>query len=207
MTDKVRKIIKTKERGTVKKAESVSLAGKCLVAVPGIEDVRFDHSLIFMCACAEEGAMGLVINRPLLPVKFDEFVSHLNIKVDNDKIKYRPDIIFGGPVESTRGFVIHSADYFLSSTLSIKNGIAITSTLDILGAIAVGRGPKSAMVALGYASWEPGQLEEEMKGNTWLVVDADEDLIFNVPFAKKWNAAMERIGVDPSFFALYQGNA
>ena len=151
--------------------------------------------------------MGLVINRPLLPVKFDEFVSHLNIKVDNDKIKYRPDIIFGGPVESTRGFVIHSADYFLSSTLSIKNGIAITSTLDILGAIAAGRGPESAMVALGYASWEPGQLEEEIKGNSWLVVDADEDLIFKVPFAKKWNAAMERIGVNPSFFVLYQGNA
>jgi len=207
MAGKGSKIIRTDKKGHVQKTESISLAGKCLVAVPGIEDVRFDRSLIFLCACAKEGAMGLVINRPLVPVKFDEFVSHLNIKVEPDKIKYRPDVIFGGPVESTRGFVIHSADYFLSSTLSIKNGIAITSTLDILGAIAAGRGPKSAMVALGYASWEPGQLEEEMKGNSWLVVDADEDLIFNVPFAKKWDAAMERIGVDPSFLTLYQGNA
>ena len=207
MAGKGSKIIRTDKKGHVQKTESISLAGKCLVAVPGIEDVRFDRSLIFLCACAKEGAMGLVINRPLVPVKFDEFVSHLNIKVDKDKIKYRPDIIFGGPVESTRGFVIHSADYFLSSTLSIKDGIAITSTLDILGAIAAGRGPKFAMVALGYASWDEGQLEEEMKGNSWVIADADEDLIFKVPYAQKWNAAMERIGVNPSFFASYQGTA
>lgn len=190
-----------------KSANTFSLAGKCLLSVPGIDDARFDKSVIYVCADAKEGSMGIIVNRPIIPVKFDELLKHLDIKIPSDKIIKEPDIVFGGPIESSRGFVLHSADYFLASTVTIDSGIAVTSTLDILEAIATGKGPSQCIIALGYVSWSEGQLEEELRGNVWLVSNADKELIFETPYAKKWQKAMKNLGVDTNLFSSAQGTA
>lgn len=187
--------------------KNISLTGKCLISMPGIEDVRFDRSLIYLCANSKDGTMGIVINRPILPVKFPELLKQLEIKVNPEDILFEPDIVYGGPMENTRGFVIHTADYFLASTVVVHEDVAITATLDILEAIALGKGPAKSMVTLGYASWGPGQLEEEIKNSSWLICDADDNLIFSTPHSQKWKNALKKIGVDANMLSSNQGNA
>ncbi len=196
-----------KNNKVTKKSENISLSGKCLIAVPGINDVRFSRSVIFVCANAKDGSMGLIVNRPILPLKFEELSKHLGIPLPDEFSGDVPDVVYGGPMESSRGFVLHSSDFSLASTVDIAAGISITSTLDILDMVAKGSGPHSCMVALGYVSWGQGQLENELKDNMWLICDGDKELVFGTPYSKKWQKAMEKIGINPNMFSLTQGSS
>lgn len=181
------------------------LAGQLLVAMPSMQDPRFVKTVIYMCAHNADGAMGLVVNRALNVLSFAELLDQLDIDVatgtDDSKV------YFGGPVETGRGFVLHSPDYCQDGTLVVNDRIALTATVDILRAIAAGRGPRRHLLALGYAGWGPGQLDSEIRANGWLHVDADEDLVFDARINSKWERAMAKIGIDPMMLSETAGHA
>src|SRR6201995_1433447 len=176
------------------------LDGQMLIASPGMRDERFARTLIYMCAHSSEGAMGIVINQPAPHISFRELLVKLDVIPEADKIRLPAGgvtVIKGGPVETERGFVLHSADFFIeNSTLPIDEGICLTATLDILKAIARGNGPASAILALGYAGWAPGQLESELHNNGWLHCSADPQLIFGNDINAKYQQALRKIGID-----------
>lgn len=181
------------------------LTGQLLVAMPGIGDERFDKTVIYLCAHSDEGAMGLVVNREIDSLTFPDLLEQLNIEPD---LGAQPiQVQFGGPVESGRGFVLHSPDYVQDGTLVVDNSIALTATVDILRAIADGDGPKNTLLALGYAGWGPGQLDLEIRSNGWLHVPADEELIFGGDLEAKWEQAMTKIGIDPRMLSDAAGHA
>lgn len=181
------------------------LTGQLLVAMPGIGDERFDKTVIYLCAHSDEGAMGLVVNREIDSLTFPDLLEQLNIEPDPGAQSIQ--VQFGGPVESGRGFVLHSPDYVQDGTLVVDNAIALTATVDILRAIADGDGPKNTMLALGYAGWGPGQLDMEIRSNGWLHVPADEDLVFGGDLEQKWERAMTKIGIDPRMLSDVAGHA
>ena len=189
------------------------LDGQMLIATPTMQDERFARSVIYMCAHSSEGAMGIVINQPAPHISFRDLLVKLDVIPEADKIMLPSraggvTVLKGGPVETERGFVLHSADFFIeNSTLPIDEGICLTATLDILKAIARGDGPASAILALGYAGWSPGQLENEMQQNGWLHCSADRDLIFGVDIDAKYNRAMEKIGIRPGMLSSEVGHA
>lgn len=176
-----------------------------LVAMPGMADPRFEKTLIYMCAHSSEGAMGLVVNKPFREITFPDLLEQLGIEEDGGE--NRIDIHFGGPVEAARGFVLHSPDYVREATLVVDEDVALTATIDILKAIASGLGPKRKLLALGYAGWGPGQLDQEILDNGWLHVDADDDLVFGDDLDHKWNLAMNKIGIDPGLLSDEAGHA
>ena len=181
------------------------LSGQLLVAMPGMEDPRFAKTVIYMCAHNEDGAMGLVINRAIELLTFPDLLEQLGIEtVDPDA---RINIQFGGPVESGRGFVLHSSDYSQDVTMVVDNDVALTATIDILKAIAVGDGPRQRLLALGYSGWGPGQLDAEIKRNGWLHVDADKELVFGLDLDGKWERAIRKIGIDPRMLSGEAGHA
>lgn len=182
------------------------LSGKLLIAMPGMGDPRFDHSVVFMCAHSEDGAMGLIVNKPTPEVRFEDLLAQLRIeKADTSR---EISVHYGGPVETGRGFVLHSADYNRnSSTLLVDDNIGMTATLDILEDLAAGRGPSQCFLALGYAGWGPGQLEDELQRNGWLTSDADTGLVFEEPPTKKWQRALENLGIDPLLLSTTGGRA
>ena len=181
------------------------LSGQLLVAMPGMEDPRFVKTVIYMCAHNEDGAMGLVINRAIESLTFPDLLEQLGIEtVDPDA---RINIQFGGPVESGRGFVLHSSDYSQDVTMVVDNDVALTATIDILKAIAVGDGPRQRLLALGYSGWGPGQLDAEIKRNGWLHVDADKELVFGLDLDGKWERAIRKIGIDPRMLSGEAGHA
>lgn len=188
------------------------LDGKILVAMPGMRDERFVRSVIYICAHSSDGAMGLVINQRAPNLDLGELLQQLKI-TDENAILLPPkagkvQVLNGGPVEKSRGFVLHSTDYFLdNSSLPIDDGIAMTITVDILKAIANGEGPERAVIALGYAGWAPGQLEQEMQENGWLHCPADPELIFDADLASKYERAMKSIGIDPRMLSSDAGRA
>src|SRR5712672_1179220 len=168
------------------------LDGQMLIAMPAMTDEPFARSLIYVCAHSSEGAMGIIVNHPAENIKFPDLLVQLDVIPAAD-VK----VLKGGPVETGRGFVLHSADFFIeNSTLPIDNGICLTATLDILKAIAQGEGPRSAVLALGYAGWAPGQLENEITENGWLNCDADSELIFGTDVERKYEKAMRKLGVE-----------
>src|SRR6188768_3037095 len=174
------------------------LDGQMLIAMPAMRDERFSRSLIYVCAHSSEGAMGIVVNQPADNIKFPDLLVQLDVIPAKDLIELPPKadvkVLKGGPVETGRGFVLHSADFFIeNSTLPIDEGICLTATLDILKAIARGNGPASAILALGYAGWAPGQLEQEIQQNGWLHCAADPELIFGADVAAKYDRAMQKI--------------
>lgn len=181
------------------------LVGQLLVAMPGMQDTRFAKTVIYMCAHNAEGAMGLVINRALDALSFPDLLEQLDIKTSAalDDI----DVHFGGPVETGRGFVLHSPDYLQEGTMVVADGVALTATVEILRAIASGKGPQRHLLALGYAGWGPGQLDSEIKANGWLNVGADEGLVFDTDLNTKWQRAMAKIGIDPSMLSESAGHA
>ncbi len=181
------------------------LTGHILIAMPGMSDTRFHRSVVYVCAHNEEGAMGLVVNKLIDSLTFDELL--LQLGVENPKPGQKIDVHFGGPVESGRGFVLHSAEYQQDSTLQVDERIAMTATLDILRDIAAGEGPKQHLFALGYAGWGPGQLDSELQANGWLTADANESLVFSAELSDKWNAAIKALGIDPSFLVIDAGHA
>src|SRR6185437_10800787 len=161
------------------------LEGKLLIALPGMSDPRFERSVIFMCAHSATGAMGLIVNKPIEGLNFHELLRRLELPVSEKTPN--ADILFGGPVETGRGFVLHSGEYQgEDSTLSISPDFSLTTTLDILRAMSEGRGPDRALFALGYAGWGPGQIEGEIQANGWLHCDADSSLIFGAGMDAKW---------------------
>ncbi|WP_137390071.1 YqgE/AlgH family protein [Rhodoligotrophos defluvii] len=189
------------------------LDGKMLIAMPSIGDDRFARSVVYVCAHSAEGAMGIVVNKPADHITFPDLLERVNVLPAGERISLSPEIRskpvqFGGPVESGRGFVLHTSDYFASDcTLPIDEGIGLTATLDVLRAIAQGRGPRRAMFALGYAGWGPGQLEREIYQNGWLHCEPDEELLFASDLASKYDWAMHKIGVDPRLLSLDIGHA
>ena len=185
--------------------EAGYLTGQLLVAMPGMQDKRFARSVIYMCAHNAEGAMGLVINRLAGAVTFPDLLQQLNIEAQGLNREIR--IHFGGPVETGRGFVLHSGDYRHESTLDVDNEVGLTATIDILQDIANGRGPRQSLLALGYAGWSPGQLDHEIHANGWLHVAADEELVFDDDLDGKWERAIAKLGIDPSLLSIDAGHA
>lgn len=181
------------------------LSGQLLVAMPGLSDPRFSQTVIYMCAHNVDGAMGLVVNRTIESLTFPDLLEQLGI--ESHGIGEPISIHFGGPVESGRGFVLHSADYVQEATMVVDDAVALTATVDILKVIANGGGPKRRLLALGYAGWGPGQLDAEIKANGWLNVPADEDLLFGADLDGKWRRAMGKIGIDPRLLSDEAGHA
>lgn len=184
----------------------MDLTGKLLIAMPGMPDPRFDRSVIYLCAHSAEGAMGLIVNKPVPDLTFADLLDQLRIHRTEDA---RPlPVHFGGPVEGGRGFVLHSGDYTgNSSTLAVAEGFGMTATLDILEDIARGFGPARAVLALGYSGWGPGQLESEMVRNGWLTCDPTADLVFGPDHARTWEASLRSVGVDPQALSSSAGRA
>lgn len=189
------------------------LDGKILIAMPGMEDPRFARSVIYICAHSEDGAMGIVLNQLADQITFPELLIQLGIVAEGDAISLtgpvaRLQVHRGGPVETGRGFVLHSSDFYLdNSTLPINDDICLTATLDILKAIADGDGPDRAILALGYAGWAPGQLEAEIQANGWLHGPADSDLLFGRDLDTKYEHALRNIGIDPAMLSADSGHA
>ncbi|MFO1089138.1 MAG: YqgE/AlgH family protein [Hyphomicrobiales bacterium] len=189
------------------------LDGQLLVAMPGIGDPRFERTVIYVCAHSADGAMGLVVNKPADGITFGELLERLDIVSEGQPIRIDDDVAtrhvqFGGPVETGRGFVLHSTDYFAAeATLPIDEGVGLTATLDVLRAIVNGRGPKKSIMALGYAGWGPGQLETEIQRNGWITVPADDEILFDPDLDTKYDRAMRKIGIDLTKLSAQAGHA
>lgn len=182
-----------------------TITGKCLIAMPSMDDPNFARAVVYICAHTPEGAMGLVVNRAFPQLSFPDILEQLNI--ESTPACERIRVHFGGPVEAARGFVLHSAEYAQAATLLVNDGVALTATTDVLRAMAQGTGPRRSLMALGYAGWGSGQLDNELKENAWLVVDADEDLLFGNAIDTKWTAALGRLGIDPAMLSDAAGHA
>jgi putative transcriptional regulator len=189
------------------------LDGQMLIAMPAMGDERFSRAVIYVCAHSSEGAMGIIVNQPAPNINFPDLLVQLEVVPENELIQLSSTaggvkVLKGGPVETGRGFVLHSADFFIeNSTLPIDNGICLTATLDILKAIATGEGPQSAVLALGYAGWAPGQLENEITENGWLNCEADKELIFGSDVEGKYEKAMRKLGVELGKLSSEAGHA
>ena len=188
------------------------LDGQMLIASPGMSDERFARTVIYVCAHSSEGAMGIVVNQPAKHISFPDLLVKLDVVPASDLIQLPPraggvKVLKGGPVETERGFVLHSADFFIeNSTLPIDKGICLTAKLDILKAIAKGTGPESSLLALGYAGWAPGQLDNEMQQNGWLHCPADPALLFDHRLDTKYDRALRSMGVDPARLSTSAGH-
>jgi putative transcriptional regulator len=182
------------------------LEGKLLIALPGMTDPRFEKTVIFMCAHSNDGAMGLIINKPVQELGFHELMTRLGLRITANT----PDfpVLYGGPVETGRGFVLHSGDYESpDSTMPVSPEISLTGTLDILRAMAEGRGPEKAIFALGYAGWGAGQIENEIRLNGWVHCDADNAILFEADTSARWATALKKLGIDLSGLSIHAGRA
>lgn len=181
------------------------LAGQCLVAMPTMADPRFEKTVIYMCAHSEDGAMGLIVNKPLEELNFPDILEQIGIQSSPacDQIT----VHCGGPVESARGFVLHSSDYQMDGTMVVDASVALSATTEVLKAIAYGTGPKQCLMALGYAGWGAGQLDEEIMSNAWLNVPADSELLWSFDYNTKWDRALSKIGITPAMLVNVAGHA
>ena len=195
------------------KRERGYLDGQMLIAMPTMGDERFARTVIYVCAHSTEGAMGIIVNQPAPHITFHDLLVQLEVVPETDVIQLPSQasgvkVLKGGPVDTQRGFVLHSSDFVIeNSTLPIDDGICLTATLDILKAIARGNGPRSAILALGYAGWAPGQLENEIQHNGWLHCAADADLIFGQDIAGKYDKALQKIGIHLGMLSSEAGHA
>src|SRR5919107_547195 len=193
--------------------ESPYLDGQVLVAMPGMMDERFARSVIYICAHSAEGAMGIVLNRPAANLNMPDLLVQLEIIPEPERIRLphrvgSMQVLMGGPVETSRGFVLHSPDFHLAqSTLPIDDSVCLTATIDILRAIAAGHGPENAVLALGYAGWGAGQLEMELQANGWLNTPADAEIVFNTAADVRYEMALRRIGIEPAMLSMEAGHA
>ncbi len=175
-----------------------------LIAMPALQDGPFTKSVIYVCAHSSAGSMGIVINQKLQDVGFSELMEQLQLP---QPLIVEPVVHYGGPVEASRGFVLHSDDFIHADTVRINKNICITGTVDILKALAEGKGPHKSIFALGYAGWGPGQLEAEMQSNSWLTVPADDDILFSADLGCKWEKALFRLGINQQALSLETGRA
>lgn len=182
------------------------LTGQLLIAMPGMADPRFSHTVIYVCAHSEDGAMGLVINKLSDSIVFQELLEQVG--VEDCVIQRDLPIHVGGPVETARGFVLHGDDYDHEGTMAVDNGIGLTASIDILRDVAEGKGPKHCLLALGYSGWGAGQLEQEIQQNGWLTANADESLVFGAGLDEdRWRTAIKTLGIDPSMLSSTAGRA
>lgn len=184
----------------------MDLSGKFLIAMPALSDPRFERSVILMCSHSPEGSMGVIINKPLADLDFLGLLERLKIaKGDNP---HDVSVLYGGPVEPGRGFVIHSDDWLAKlGSLRVPGGFVMTATQEVLEALGRGDGPSRAILALGYAGWGPGQLTDEIARNDWLTVDGAQDLVFSDAFGGKWSAALAALKIDPLTLSATSGRA
>jgi putative transcriptional regulator len=190
---------------SIKNVAEGYLEGQLLIAMPTMGDPRFERTVIFMCAHSAQGAMGLVVNKLANQITFRELLDQLSVEAPAVRRDIR--VHFGGPVETGRGFVLHSADYQQDSTLMVGKQVGLTATVDILRAIADGAGPRLGLLALGYAGWAPGQLDSEIQANGWLSAPADLEILFDDELDTKWERALNKVGVDVSFLSSDAGHA
>jgi putative transcriptional regulator len=185
--------------------ETSSLTGQILIAMPSMADPRFSHSVIFICAHTQEGAMGIVLNQPLTKPRFAELLSQLGVKPLPPAREIR--LAKGGPVDDNRGFVLHTPDWMTDGSLEVDGAYVLTANMDILKAIAEGGGPRDGFLALGYAGWGPGQLDAEILQNSWLNAPADEQIIFDAEHATKWQRALAKLRINPAKLSGTAGRA
>lgn len=190
---------------SVAKIDEGYLTGQLLIAMPQMSDPRFAHAVIYVCAHNADGAMGLVLNKGIEKPTFPDLLKQLKIEPTENADPI--NVMFGGPVETGRGFVLHSADYLQDATLLVDHQVGLTATLDILKDIAVGGGPRHKLLMLGYAGWGPGQLDAEIQANGWLNAPADEHLIFDHDLDTKWDRALAKLGVDGAMLSGDAGQA
>jgi len=188
------------------------LDGQMLIAMPSLRDDLFARTLIYICAHSSEGAMGIVVNQPASNIKFPDLLVQLDVISESTRIELPPSacamrVFKGGPVDPNRGFVLHSGDFVIESTLRIDDGICLTTTLEVLKAIANGDGPGKALMALGYAGWAAGQLETEIQGNGWLHCGADPDLVFGPDIGSKYDRALRKLGIHVGMLSSEAGHA
>ena len=183
----------------------MDLTGQILVSMPNMLDERFYKAVIYVCAHSKEGSMGIIINKEIDHDNYPNLLKQLGIdsSFNDKKIFFR----YGGPVETGRGLVLHTDDVIQKGSLPIDKGIVLTSTTEIFNDIAKGKGPKISILAIGYAGWEAGQLEYEIKQNSWMTLPVESSFIFDEQVSNKWNAAYKIMGFDPAFLSQFSGNA
>lgn len=186
-------------------SEEGYLGGQMLVAMPAMQDARFARTVICLVAHSRDGAMGIVVNKPIDGLSFDELLGQLGLEPVPPHRRIR--MLQGGPVDGGRGFVLHTPDWSTDGSLAVTKELAMTASIDILKAIAGGGGPRLGVLALGYAGWGPGQLEEEIQRNAWLCVPPDEELLFDEADGAKWRRAMAKLKVDPVLLSGAVGHA
>ena len=185
--------------------DDARLTGQLLIAMPALDDPRFAHTVIYLCAHTQEAAMGLVLNRPLVSPSFDDLLRQLDVSPTPPARSIT--LCDGGPMDGMRGFVLHTADWTGDGSLHVDDDVALTASLDVLKAIASGEGPKEALLALGYAQWDAGQLDQELQDNTWLTAPASLDLLFGADHATKWRRALASLRIDPALLSGVAGHA
>lgn len=185
--------------------DSANLTNHLLIAMPNLRDPNFEHTVTYICEHNENGAMGIVINRPI-DINIGEVFEQMEIPVSTPELAKAP-VFLGGPVEEQRGFVLHTGDAKWESSLRINDQISVTTSRDILEAMAHGEGPQQALIALGYAGWGGGQLEREILDNAWLSVPAEQAILFELPPARRWEAAAKLLGVDLNVLSTESGHA
>lgn len=191
-----------------------SLKGQFLIATPDMSDERFSETVIYVVAHGEDGAMGLVINKPMADMHLADILDEIDLgEEDEESIRVPPhlleqDVLKGGPVDTSRGFVLHTPDYFRDgNSYAVDDDICLTATLDVLRAIAEGTGPERSLLALGYCGWGAGQLETELKQNGWLTVTHSSELLFSVPADQRYDAALARLGINRATLSPQSGSA
>ena len=190
-------------------ASRFDLTNQFLIAMPGMADGTFEGAVVYLCEHTENGALGLVINKPI-DIKLKNLFEKVELKLDRHELGEQP-VYFGGPVQTERGFVLHekraAGAVQYSSTMSIRGGLEMTTSKDVLEALADGSGPPKVLVTLGYSGWEAGQLEDELGRNGWLTVDADPAVIFDTPIEQRYDRAVGLLGIDPRMLSQEAGHA
>ena len=181
------------------------LAGKLLLATPDMRDPRFARSVVLLCQHNVQGAMGIIINKPLPKLPFKQVMQQFNLRITQNTPNHV--MHFGGPVETSRGFVLHGDDYSSQHTETISSKVNVTATIDVIRHIASGDGPQQCLMALGYASWSGGQLEQELQVNAWLVTHSTTALLFDMPSDERWDKAYQQLGLNPAQFISHAGSA
>ena len=182
----------------------MNLTGQFLISMPSLNDERFEKTVIYMCAHSKDGAMGIIINKKIDYDLYPDLLEQLGI--DKPLVDKKLYIRYGGPVESGRGFVLHSDEVIQKETLSIAKGVALTSTSEFFEDLSKGDGPKNSILALGYAGWGPGQIELEIASNSWMTLEADSNFIFDESVTNKWKDAYGMLGIDPNKLSYSSGN-
>ena len=190
---------------TVGMVNDGSLTNQLLIAMPGMADPNFSTTVTLICEHSNDGALGIVINRPL-QLKLAGLFEQLDV-ADNDPAAATCPVLLGGPIGPDKGFVLHDSEHTFKNSIAVSSDICLTFSRDILDAMAAGDGPNKSLVALGYAGWEPGQLENEILANSWINVPATTDIVFDLPFAERWSAAAQTLGIDISRIAPDAGHA